>query len=306
MAWGAVLQSVRSLKGRTLPDEPNKPTASEKSVRSRSEIAALVLVGLVTAAVVLTYFVPSLRVCRDHVLDTGAVVRACQPVGVDDALTIGLILLFAILLMPNVVELGVPGGITLKRRVEAVHERVARLDEKVDRLVIAQEMSVSNTIIVADPREYLESMPRKAAAFEQSKGAITEGIAAREAAREDRVISDDRAVLESRLVRAYARLEPFLGLSGTYRGRVPADLPDNFIGPLRAWREAFAEEISIVRATRNAVVHDPWRVSDEQVGAAIDLAERLWRILEADVLGRDETAPALRSPRRRGGRKQGS
>src|SRR5438105_431108 len=92
-----------------------KPTIEPKQPLRWREVLASVLLALIALWAVLTYLLPSWRICREHVLDSGAVVNSCAPVGVDDLPVIGLVLLIALLLLPNVAELGLPGGISIKR-----------------------------------------------------------------------------------------------------------------------------------------------------------------------------------------------
>lgn len=273
---------------------PEDSTA--KSIAKR-EIAAWLVLALLIFAGLGTY-VGIFAICREEATAAGSVVVVCGPVGAADLPLVGLILLAVLLLTPRLSEFGIPGLVTLKRDLT---QQIARVDDKVEHLLSVQQQQ-NLSVYVVDPARAAAEFPDKQREFEESerrvgdlRDAEREAEAAGEDAitREHREISDERAVLEARLMRAWGRLEPWVYFASTGQNRWETPrrgiiVDENVLlameGPLRRWRRTFDDEITVVRATRNSVAHQPWLVSDDQVQAAVLLAERLYGVLESDVL----------------------
>ena len=102
----------------------------------RRSIACLVAVAAVggTAAGVV-------RVCSQQLTGTGGVVTVCRAPGATDALTLAVGLVLLLLLTPDVAEIGLPGLITLRRRVAEHESELAAL-----RLQIATASTASVVI----------------------------------------------------------------------------------------------------------------------------------------------------------------
>jgi hypothetical protein len=82
--------------------------------------------------------------CEDKLATTGtnAVVRVCRPLAITDPPVAGALLLVVLLLLPDLAEVGIPGFLTLKRRVEQQEEKVDQQAIKVEE----QEAKIANLI----------------------------------------------------------------------------------------------------------------------------------------------------------------
>jgi hypothetical protein len=172
-----------------------------------------VLVGFVLlGSVALTW---GRTVCGDALASTGdqGVVRVCRPVAITDAPVLGGLLLILLLLLPDLSEIGIPGFLSLKRQVR---EQESRLEEQGARLAMlhaevrqaiglqqavsqevdtrANAMSVNVLDIAGVLRTFQVKAQRELAAANQEDHS-------------EAVIPAARAQLESRLLRAWARLE---------------------------------------------------------------------------------------------------
>jgi len=93
---------------------------------------ALTLVGGLTLVVALSY-VPasSFAPCRDQLTVSGNIVHMCHPVGTDDVVAIGLILLCAVaFIWPDLSEVAIPGLVSLKKEVSATKLAVAETERR--------------------------------------------------------------------------------------------------------------------------------------------------------------------------------
>lgn len=100
----------------------------ETQKKLRWFVAALILAGG-------TFLVSrGWTMCEDKLATTGtnAVVRVCRPLAVTDPPVAGALLLVVLLLLPDLAEVGIPGFLTLKRRVEQQEEKVEQQTIKVE------------------------------------------------------------------------------------------------------------------------------------------------------------------------------
>lgn len=110
-----------------------KPSTTPSRERGRwmVRLAAFVYLCVVAAWAALTYMVPDVRVCHPQMTPDGSVVPVCGPIGANDALLVGLLLLPAVvaLLGTDLSEVGIAGLLTMKRQVQAVERRQDRLEQ---------------------------------------------------------------------------------------------------------------------------------------------------------------------------------
>jgi hypothetical protein len=111
-----------------------QPGWSDRLRRGLALLAVLVAVGFVAA--------DRARVCAQAVTGSGAVVTTCRGPQASDGLVIAYALFVLLLLAPDLAELGVPGLLTLRRRVD---EQDSRLETEEGRreLLESQVASVS-------------------------------------------------------------------------------------------------------------------------------------------------------------------
>jgi hypothetical protein len=102
--------------------------------RGAAMLAVLVAVGFIAAG--------RAQVCSDSVTGSGAVVTTCRAPQASDGLVIAYALFILLLLAPDLAELGVPGLLTLRRRVD---EQDTRLETEEGRreLLESQLTSIS-------------------------------------------------------------------------------------------------------------------------------------------------------------------
>ncbi len=94
-----------------------------------------VLIVLVAAAVLAAGHG---RVCTDVLTQSGTVVPTCRPPTVGDGVVVAFALLVLLLLIPDLAEFGVPGLLTLKRRV--AEQESAMATEREHRELLAAEI----------------------------------------------------------------------------------------------------------------------------------------------------------------------
>lgn len=91
-------------------------------------------------------------------------------------------------------------------------------------------------------------------------------------------VAPERAQAEAQLIRIWEALEPYAGTA-----HATPTVPDTITTPeafeaVHMFANLFAEELDVVHRARNSIVHAK-PVSDENLGAAIAVGERLWEIL---------------------------
>ena len=211
---------------------------SGRMVGARRGVALLLLLAL-SALVVVSYLPDSpVRACREQVAATGTLVTVCRPLGTDDIVLVGLIVLGAgLLLWPDLSELGVGGLLTIKRQVAETKAVTDQLQGDVRALGIVQERPD-----LADAEADVKPPEGGAAA---RTGATTTGGSG--AAIQSVAVSAGVAPEEGRKVMLELR-----------RWVYSNDRP------LREWA-----------AVRNTVRHIPERLTDEDLRSGNSLARRL-------------------------------
>jgi hypothetical protein len=106
------------------------------------------LVVAVVLAVAITLAAGRGRVCSDALTNAGAVVRTCRAPSVGDGEVVAFGLLVLLLLLPDLTEFGVPGLITLRRRV-AEQESAIGTEREYRELLAAEIDSIQASIAQA-------------------------------------------------------------------------------------------------------------------------------------------------------------
>lgn len=199
---------------------------------------------------------------------------SCRPVSFTDPLLVLLIAGGIVLLIPGITKMGF-GGISFERppreRVPPSDEmrRIDRgIDEKTKRLLLAP-------------------VPLKEVIVEEKPDA-------------------GRSRLESVLLRFASELEAWAGAPLPRRGTLtvflddPSDVHRNSTQSRRIvvhaqdsarvqlWRDLFKEEVLLVRAARNQLVHDPAVLSIEQLEEAVEIARKLLVLLHRVSQGAED------------------
>jgi hypothetical protein len=203
----------------------------------------------------------------------------CGPPRLLDLAPFGLVI--AVLLWPDLSEVNVAGLLTLKRRLRRQEARQEGLEDTLSTIqqhLTQLSISTQNQSQAAAANVYL---------YPPDQEEVRRGIVGKEGAighspneSQEESQGDKRQVLLGEFLQEYARLEPFIFVPGMHRfSKALDELNDAQISLVERWNELFSSEIGALRQTRNVVVHEPERVSDETLVGALDNTKQLSRIL---------------------------
>ena len=229
------------------------------------------------------------------------VVEVCSPPDISSLQVISGMIFILLLLWPELSEIGLPGGLMLKRRVERQEDEVRAhalrqqaLEDRLDALQVQQQVALAGAaaqahshagnvfVLAGAPQRALSELLEKQEQFEAI--AESEGRSAFAIQRESSMRSPptERAVLEAELIRLASQIEQWAIVAERYPsvgpvaaamvGGVP--LKASQLAALLEWREWFDNEIRIVRAMRNAIVESD-QVGDDDLKAAVEIARTL-------------------------------
>jgi hypothetical protein len=193
------------------------------SRRLRWSLAALVLVvGIAITGI-------GWRVCEDKLATTGssAVARVCRPPTITDPPVAAGLFLVLLLLLPDLAEIGIPGFVTLKRRVEEQQARVEEQEAKLTELAnhmaqVAEQRQVvtqqanpqaSNYTFVSPNAVDVSSVLRELNAKVDDRPARTRSLGGFQDASD---VTPDRARVEAQLLRLWAKLAALVALGRQY------------------------------------------------------------------------------------------
>jgi hypothetical protein len=151
-------------------------------------------------------------VCEEQLATVGSqpVVRRCRPLILSDLPVVTGLLVVLLLLLPDLAEIGIPGFISLKRRVEDQEARLAGLEVQVTQAADLSQTTVQGVdsrasalnVNVVDFHSALEAFRDKAGGdVLPSLDTSVVGPA---------VVPARRGQLEARLLRVWARLQPLV------------------------------------------------------------------------------------------------
>lgn len=214
--------------------------------------------------------------------------ESCGPPRLLDLVPFGLVI--ALLLWPDLSEMTLVGLITLKRRMSRQEMRQEGLEDTL--LTVQQHL----TQLSISSQNQSQAAAANVYLYPPDQDEVRRGIVGKEGAIgrppeevEDRPQEDERQVLLGEFLQEYARLEPFIYVPGMRRfSKALEDLNDAQASLVERWNELFSSEIGALRQTRNVVVHEPERVSDETLEGALDNTKQLSRILFERLERRDK------------------
>jgi hypothetical protein len=107
----------------TEPEQGPAPTPEkgllQHTVTAIRRLLAVAALGVVIVAVARSYLFSDALVCRQQVASDKGIVTVCGPIGLEDVPALGAMLLVGVLLLlPDMSEISIPGGLTLKRAIE--------------------------------------------------------------------------------------------------------------------------------------------------------------------------------------------
>lgn len=197
--------------------------------------------------------------------------------GVDASQLLPLAILVALLLLPDMSELAIPGLITLKRRVEqqehTVSSQAARQSDLEHQLQVLQttvQSTNTSVYVLNDLSAIAEGVERKASAFLDPQAPMSTRT-------EPRSPDPETAVRANELLELAERLATYeTGLS-------ERSLPPESHEALRRWRHLFATELAAVRTARNRIAHPPHDLTPDQIDDAVRIARRLYEVLQTTI-----------------------
>lgn len=153
-------------------------------------------------------------VCEERLATVGgqAVVRVCRPPALTDLPVVTGLLVALLLLLPDMVEIGIPGFISLKRRVEDQEAKLAGLELQLAQSVDLHQAAVQEADSRATALNFnLIDVQGALRAFRDKAGEEVPGF--HDAAQWVARVSLQRGQLEAQLLRVWARLQPLVDLS---------------------------------------------------------------------------------------------
>lgn len=298
-----------------------KPARS-KSVWSRIRWSCAIAV--VVAGVVVTAH--GWKVCSEEIPPTSTKpVLVCKERGSTDPTLLAGLILALLLIWPDLSQLDLPGGISLRRKVEEQEARIetqrARteaLAQHISLLQSQQQVAAAGAqaiVVLANAEDIREDLPGKTRRFlalsgapgapdlfEPAEEAPEVAVPPPGEARAADLSRDDleRDVIAlwreiGTLVRRANEAETFLktGIGTAAVNQLVESKGPEAVDELLRWRDLFDRETELVQAARSAVlVGQP--ISDESLAAAVDVGRRLVALAptsEDDRQGRP-TAPS--------------
>jgi len=272
-----------------MPVYPGAPTNTPSGRDSARWWTALAIA--VVAAIF--FFLTTLgtpSVCHEVLTGTKALPTSttlCGPPRLLDLLPVALVI--ALLLWPDLTELGITGVLTLKRRVQQQGERQAAVEAslvelqqslaQVAMLSQGQGQAQATTTNVNnyyapdqdDVRRGIDEKRGEGVTDETQGGSRTEDL-------------ELHASLSGTFLKEYAQLEPYIMSGGARRAPRWALERIEQVSPAQQarideWNHMFRPEIQALRQTRNVAVHEPQSVSTETLRGALRNTRELARIL---------------------------
>jgi hypothetical protein len=197
--------------------------------------------------------------------------------GVNASQLLPLAVLVALLLLPDMSELAIPGLITLRRRVEqqeqAVSSQAARQSDLEHRLQALQTtvQSTNMSVYVLNNLDAIaQDVERKAPIFLDPQALMSTPTEAP---------SPDPATA----VRVHELLDLAERLSTYDTALSEGSLSPESQEAVRRWSHLFATELAAVRTARNRVAHPPHDLSPRQIEDAVRIARRLYELLQSAI-----------------------
>lgn len=221
-------------------------------------------------------------------------VTVCAPVAVNSGMVLAGVLLFLILIWPDLAEVGA-FGVSMKRKVAAAEEKaesaVTEVNSLGNRLEI-QALRLDNAVVATSTASASATVPIMIGDFELSKA--VQGLGAKIDAFTSGRHFVPEATIEPPNSQYALRVEllenaewlrekfPFV-----HRGRYVEPDPRRVLNAEEKDRvgrflNTFADEMDIVRAARNAVAHAQ-ALSDDELRKAVDISRQLRDIAETSV-----------------------
>lgn len=243
--------------------------------------------------------------CRE-VAENGRVLELCGPPGPSELIPFALVI--AVLLLPDLSELAVPGLLSLKRAVtqqegrqEEVETKLAQVEQRVEQRVsfkidlhtAEKEVKVKEEALRGAKGTAFEAVEEAVAAESapEPEGRVPAQAGSQETAEAAPAESppglvddedDRRASLTMQLAWLTKSLTQYEAISRMRRvdqGERMAALSEEQQQIVDRWYNVFEEEIGLVKQFRNALIHNPYAVDLEELTEAVRIGRRLLRIL---------------------------
>jgi hypothetical protein len=244
--------------GTTEPEPQAEVPGSRHSwlTRARRSLAGLAVLAL--AVVVLASYVPGSIVasCRDAVATSGAV-RICAPIGPNDVVAVGIVLLVVVaFLWPDLSEFSIFGLVSLKKQVDANKRQIAAEKQTTKEL--------QHDLVYVRLAQQLPNVEQVAREAKERVASFT--IDAAIAPTQPGGSSNERGTAEAEFKRLASEIDLYVRAvtlpaneggavlkEAQARGAVPSGVWLAQLTALRKWRDQFGTDLSYWAVLRNVV-----------------------------------------------------
>lgn len=272
----------------------------------RRRWATALLIVLVLAGFTIASYLPvtGIASCHEEIANSGIPVSVCGPIGATDIVLVGLILLIAAaLVLPELSEVGLPGGISIKRRVAELDREQRRTADDVRSLTLTQEIPD----LGKSRRELEERLKRWSHIPDDVMVVPPDARRPTGVPASTRVITEERADLEEQFMRLAREIDAYFRLLSheapgrmlrhpAWLGRIAPDVDYGaYVDGVRRWATDYESPLRIWAAARNVAAHLPQRLGDDEMRNAVAMATDLVEALQAGYLPKG--APRLLADR---------
>jgi hypothetical protein len=273
-------------------------------IANGARMIRLTIAGVILLSAVVGGLSGDFRTCETK-RSTVGVETTCRPPAATDASVIAIGAMVALLLWPDLGEVGA-FGLSLKRRVEqaeAKAEAVTRRASELEGLITVQQVRLDNVanasatsqsaIYIGDRalNQLQEGLPRKVEAFESGRQEDLSAVQASSLEAQSQFLqADDTADAQIELIRLTEELGAILSISPftSQQAYDAVQQGSNTMssGDRQRFLAIFSEELRLVMAARNAVTH-AHPVSADELTKALDVAKRLVAVVHRQ--GKDKS-----------------
>jgi hypothetical protein len=265
---------------------PSGPEIDEAASEAHwFRIARRTLAGLLVLMVLVSALAGWFLVYEPHVLAGGKVIYVDRPMEITDVRVLFALVLALLLLWPDLSEIGVPGLLSIKRRLVAAESKADLLEIQLETLNATASASASTTtnVLFVGPEELQQlvaDLPAKAEALAEPARAV--GSAHPPVVQVD----EEAASLASQLLALWERLDDQILITQGRAATLLRAMPDEFKTKRQRFLALFNDEISTVRAARNNIAHAR-QLSGTELRSMLDIASQLLSIWKRSLEDND-------------------
>jgi len=270
-------------------------------------LAVVAIVGVGGASAVTGHW----QTCKAITPNVGrrSVEYVCEQPTVTDLPVLALLIVLLLLLLPDLAEITLPGGLVIKRRLDAQQSEIeaqqARQDLLEQRLTfmvqaqVSQASAFGNVVSLEGLREMVDDVATTRVRLRELELAsglsgVPDTMKAQEAVHEQEIAEEigrlsqlELHELQREVVRRWRLIAPLVRLADSARLQLegypqPPDVAqrleaivDDDRSRLINWRDAYGESIRAVNEARRAIVSDPESVNAENLAIVAALSGEL-------------------------------